>query len=83
MKQIDGNLLKMEEKTKLANEIKEMVLSQLVRLELLPSDVAEEFCEEWQIIMVKSGWFKTWCNKFNQGQDGYMLRIVNFKPPTP
>jgi hypothetical protein len=78
MKLLDETLLCMEENTHNANTIKDMVIEQLHREGLLSEELALDYLENWQILIVKNSWFKRWCNKFKKEKEDYSYKFVKF-----
>lgn len=79
MQQIDGQLLSLEQDIKNANGVKQLVLEQLVRDNLITKDQSLEYIENWQVIMVKRSWFQQWWLKYGAGKpDGYIYNYVKF-----
>jgi hypothetical protein len=79
MKLLDETMLCMEENTYNANTIKDMILAQLWKDNLLSEEVALSYMEEWQIIIVKNSWFKRWCDKFKKEKESYSYKFVKFE----
>lgn len=88
MAQIDSVLLNMESTIKNADVVKEMVLDRLQKEGLISEEQKTEFCEKWQVIVVKRSWYKTWWKKFfstdddgisdEQGRE-YQYKLVKFE----
>lgn len=78
MGQIDSMLLSMEEYTKNANQVKDLVLEQLVRDGVITEQTALDYAEQWQVIVVKPSWFERWAKKFNKSETGYTYKFVKF-----
>jgi len=78
---IDSTLLEMENLTKEANGVKAMTIERLLRDGIITQEKADEYREDWQIIVIKQGWFKRWLNKYlpNGNPNEYIFKIVNFK----
>lgn len=79
--QIDSMLIELESHTKDANVVKEMVLQRLFDDGIITTEQAQYYSENWQVIVIKKGWFERWFNKFRKGTtDGYQFKYVCFEP---
>lgn len=79
MGQIDGFLLEIEENTKNANLVKEIVLESLAKHDVITQEVATEYSEKWNIVILKRSWFEKWFKTFHpNGKDGYIYKFLKF-----
>ncbi len=79
MAHIDNGLLELPGDTKNANIVKEVVLDQLLRDNLITKEQFLEYTENWQVIVIKRSWFKKWWDKYASGTaDNYVYNIVKF-----
>lgn len=77
---LDNQILNLEKDIININAIKDMVLAKLCELKLLTGDEATKFATDYQIIIVKPNWFKTWCNNtFKNNPDNYVYKIIKFE----
>jgi kynurenine formamidase len=62
------------------NNVKDLVLQKIYEDGILTEEELEKYSTEYQIIIVKRGWFKRWFNKFspNEDKEAYMMKIVKF-----
>jgi hypothetical protein len=57
-----------------------MVLERLVHDKIINKEIALEYSEKWQIIVIKNNWFKTWVKKFNiSNPNQYIFKYVKFE----
>jgi hypothetical protein len=77
---MDTTLLRIESYTTDANSVKETVLNRLLEDKIITESQYEEYCEKWQVIIIKEGWFKTWLKKFTQNDgSSYIFKYVKFE----
>ncbi len=81
---MDQQLLTIEADMANYQKVKELVLSQLVKEDLLDKDDAEEFSERCQVLVYKGTWFSKWFDKNvsldnPKDKNGYFMRIVQLK----
>jgi len=81
MAQMDSQLLSIEEDTKNANTVKELVISRLLSDKVITEEQAEKYAIKFQIIVVKYGWFERWFKTLTRGQkaESYHYKYVNFE----
>jgi hypothetical protein len=62
------------------NTVKNMVLRKLHEDGVLSDEQFEHYITEYQIIVVKRGWFNEWWKRFASDRDknGYMIKLVKF-----
>jgi hypothetical protein len=74
-------LLEIQSQTVNANGIKEIVLNRLLEDKIINEEVAAEYAEKWQVIVIKKSWFLQWMEKFsNDGtKDDYLYKFVRFE----
>lgn len=67
--------------TKNANICKEMIIDKLFKDGIINQEIASEYAEKYQIIIVKNSWFKTWMDKFlkDSNKDTYSFKLVKFE----
>ena len=80
---IDGLMLEMDQHMANANTVKKAVLETLLNNKLIDEKVFEEYNIQWQIIIFKHSWFKTWFEKFKSKDganlDGYSYKFVKIE----
>lgn len=72
-------LSEIEAKTINANTIKEMVLNRLSSDGIINEEQVKEYADKWQIILVKTNWFRRWMNVFNKKNETYVYKFVKFE----
>lgn len=78
--QIDSTALRLGDNTKNANRTKTAVLKRLLKDEVITEEQFKEYNEKWNVIIVKKGWFKTWMEKFTDGESkDYIFKYVKFE----
>ena len=85
---IDSIQLDMENKIVSENNVKELVINQLVDLGILTKEDGEKFKQEYQIILFKRRWYPSWWNNLkkyaniedNSKDNEYQYLIVKFNP---
>jgi hypothetical protein len=66
-----------------ANDIKTLVINQLLVDKVITEEQAETYQTNWNIIVVKQGWFKQWLKKYrgdNIKPNDYIYKYINFEP---
>lgn len=76
---IDQQLLEIEDNTRNANTVKELVIGRLLTDKVITEDQAREYTEKWQVIVIKTNWFERWMNAFNKEKGSYRLKFVKFE----
>ena len=78
---IDEQILNLEQDTKNANILKEIVVRQLLDDKVITEEQADEYVTKWQIIIVKYGWFERWFKSLNSNklQSAYTYKYVRFQ----
>jgi len=77
---IDGVLVEIEQMTKNANQCKDITIDRLLKDGHITSDIAYEYTEKWQIIIIKKSWFQRWMEKFsNDKPNSYIYKLVKFE----
>jgi len=77
---IDGVLVEIDSMTKNANLCKEMIIDKLFKDGIINQEIASEYTEKYQIIIVKKSWFKKWLDKFSDNkEDSYVYKLVKFE----
>lgn len=90
MATIDTVLVQMESFVKNAEVVKGMVAERMMKEGLLTKEQSEEFCEKWQVVIIKRKWYKQWWKKYfdnNLDDDGildkdgnsYQYKLVKFE----
>ena len=79
MAQMDSMLISLEEYTLNANKVKDLVLGRLEKEGIITDQIALDYAEKWQIIIIKSNWFERWCKKFGIKKNGYQFKFVRFE----
>jgi len=78
---IDSILVNMELHVKNANICKDMVVERLLKDGMITQEIANDYFEKYQIIIIKNSWFKTWMDKFlkDSNKDTYSFKLVKFE----
>jgi len=77
---IDSVLVEIDSMTKNANLCKEMIIDKLFKDGIINQEIASEYMEKYQIIIVKKSWFKKWMDKFAKNEDDtYIYKLVKFE----
>ena len=79
MSQIDGMLISLEEYTKNANQVKDLILERLEKDGILTNEQVEKYSTDWQVIIIKSNWFERWMQRFEIKKDAYKYKFVKFE----
>jgi hypothetical protein len=61
------------------NDVKTIVLTRLLLDKVITEEQAEEYADNWQIIIVKPSWFKRWKEKFQKDSNEYIFQFVRFE----
>jgi hypothetical protein len=77
--QTESTLLELPVLTANGNLVKEIVIERLLKEKIISKTDAEEYCDRWQIIVIKNGWFKKWAKKFNKPVDDYVYKFVKIE----
>ena len=85
MSAIDGELINIDVNIKNANVVKEIVLTRLFEDGHIPEKTYDVFMENWQVTIIKRGWFKRWWKKFSPKDDPetYQYMFVQFEDVEP
>jgi hypothetical protein len=75
MATIDGMLLELNDRIFNANVVKEMVITRLLSDSLITEKQANNYKENWQIIIYKNSWFKKLMSK---DKKAWYYKYVNF-----
>jgi hypothetical protein len=74
---IDNHLINMEVLIKDAQAAKSLVLTRLLKDNVITDEQAKYYYEGWQIIIIKKSWWKNWKNIFTEKESGgYTYRLV-------
>ncbi len=77
---MDSNLITLEADTQNANTVKEIVLSRLLSDKAITEEQARIYSENWQVLVIKKGWFTRWLEAFKRGKaDEYQYKFVKFE----
>lgn len=77
---MDSQLLSIEEDTKNANTVKEIVISRLLSDKVITEEQAEKYAIKFQIIVVKYGWFERWFKTLSgRKPESYCYKYVRFE----
>lgn len=79
MAELDSMLMSIEEYTLNANKVKELVIGQLLKDEVINEEQAQLYATSWNVIIVKSNWFERWMNKFGKKKDNWSFKFVKFQ----
>lgn len=87
MAAIDNQLLDLEQDTKNANKIKELVVGNLIKQGLISEEDGSDYAERFQVIIYKGSWFERFFNKYIKNDankmDGYFYRVVEMQDKKP
>lgn len=79
---IDNILLEIPTQIKNAQIIKEIILEKLVEEKLITSEQANNFDDEYQLIIFKRSWYSKWWNNVTKGTkeelENYQYKLVKF-----
>lgn len=76
---MDSTLLGIESYTENANTVKEIVLARLLADKIITDDQAKDYAEKWQMITIKTSWFKRWIDVFDKPKSAYQFKYVRFE----
>jgi len=76
---MDQQQIELEENTRNAEVIKEMIISTLFQNEKISEATVKEYMEDWQIVLIKSNWFKRWTTTFKKKKDSWYYKFVKFE----
>ena len=80
MGKIDSFLVDMESHVKNANICKDIIIERLLKDGIIDQEVANDYMEKYQIVIVKKTWFKKWMDKFSDNkEDFYVYKLVKFE----
>jgi hypothetical protein len=80
MAAVDSMLLTLEEDTKNANTVKDLVIKRLLDDKVITDQQAEDYADKWQVIIIKSSWFERWMEKLNiESTNNYRYKYVKFE----
>lgn len=58
---------------------KELTVNTLLNLGHITPEIASDFLDNYQIILVKPSWYKRWVdNVFKKEKEGWVMKIVKF-----
>lgn len=75
---MDEYLLNIEGDTKNYNKARDIVLQRLLKDKVISQEQLEEYCVNWQIIIIKPNWFQHWKNKFTGDSEKYTMKFLKF-----
>lgn len=75
---LDDKLFTLSENTQNVNKVKDLVLARLAKDGVISKEIALHYTHNWQVIIVKSNWFQSWCSKFNITKDSWQYLFVKF-----
>lgn len=77
---LEQNLLNLGDDILNANNVKDLILSRLLIDKKISKEIALEYSEKWQIIIIKKSWFKKWVEKFKIPEpNNYTYMFVKFE----
>ena len=76
---IENQLLQVPDNTVNANLVKDIVIQRLLDDGVITEEQANEYSEKWQMIVIKTNWFKRWMEKFGMSKDSYQYKFVKFE----
>lgn len=76
--EIDSVLLRLPEDTLNAATVKNVILEQLKKDNILTDSEFEYYSVHYQIIVIKPNWFKKWATKFGIKNNEYQYKLVKF-----
>lgn len=80
MGKIDSFLVDMKSHVKNANIGKDIIIERLLKDGIIDQEVANDYMEKYQIVIVKKTWFKKWMDKFSDNkEDFYVYKLIKFE----
>ena len=77
---MDSQLTTIQDDTKNANYVKEIVLGRLLVDKVITDEQAETYATKWQMIIVKYGWFERWFKTLSgRKAENYCYKYVRFE----
>lgn len=76
---MDAMLLDMEDNLNNFNNVRDIVLKQLVKDGIITDEQMTNYSEKWNVIIVKPSWFKRWKSKFSGDNNDYIIKYVRFE----
>ena len=87
MAALDNQLLDLEQDTKNANKIKELVVGSLIKQGLISEEDGMDYVQRVNVMIYKGSWFERFFNKFvksnNNSIDGYFYTVVEMAEKKP
>ena len=87
MAAIDNQLLDLEQDTKNANKVKDLVIVSLIKKGFISEEDGSDYAERFQVLIYKGSWFERFFNKFVKNDtnkmDGYFYRVVEMQDKKP
>lgn len=87
MATLDNQLLDLEQDTKNANKIKDLVIVSLIKKGFISEEDGTDYAERFQVLIYKGSWFERFFNKYikngTNSIDGYFYRIVEMQDKKP
>ena len=87
MAALDNQLLDLEQDTKNANKVKDLVIISLIKKGYISEEDGSDYAERFQVIIYKGSWFERFFNKFVKNDtnrmDGYFYRVVEMQDKKP
>ena len=87
MAALDNQLLDLEQDTKNANKVKDLVIVSLIKKGYISEEDGSDYAERFQVIIYKGSWFERFFNKFVKNDtnrmDGYFYRVVEMQDKKP
>ena len=87
MAAIDNQIINLEQDTKNANKIKELVVGSLIKQGLISEEDGMDYVERVNVMIYKGSWFERFFNKFVKSNknsiDGYFYTVVEMAEKKP
>lgn len=77
--EIEQELLRLEVNTLDASTIRNLVLYKLLEDGVITQKQYDNYIYNWQVIVIKRGWFSQWCNKYKKNASEWTFKYVKFE----
>ena len=75
---IENSLITLEEDTKNANTIKELILTKLCTDGHISEEIKEEYSTVYNVVIIKRDWFTRWANSLMGNKTGWAYKYIKF-----
>ena len=90
MAAIDNQIINLEQDTRNANKVKELVVGNLIKQGLISEEDGMDYVERVNVMIYKGSWFERFYNKFVKNNknnknsiDGYFYTVVEMAEKKP